>query len=152
MKSNTKPTFQALLILSLILNLALITAWLASPYGPLDQLNKTVEVQSHTDLELRADQIEELHRIESQFYRSRHDLCQELHGERRKLLTLLTVPGATVETVEVQRAKILAGQQQMLDLAVERLLAEKEVLDEEQFEAHIGLLRSRVRCSDSMTP
>ncbi len=152
MKSSTTRIFQALLIVSLTLNLALITAWLVSPAGPLNQFEHDLEQEARPDLGITQDQLQELLSLEEEFYSARHALCRELQEDRQKLLILLETPGATASTVEEQRERILAAQGEMLDVTVERLLAEKEIFDEEQQQLWFKSLRDRVRCRAPMTP
>lgn len=152
MKFITTRAFEIFLILSLILNMALITAWVVSPAGPFLQLQGDVATEPRLDLGITEDQFKELVLLEQEFYSSRQALCQDLQEEREALLSLLETPGATASTVADQRARILEGQGRMLDTAVERLLAEKEVLDDEQQALWFESLRARVRCPDPMNP
>lgn len=152
---NSK-VFQAFMLASLTLNVALVTTWLVSAGGPLTQFEESDNQRRQCDyqqqLELEDRQLRQLSMLRHQFRSEQHDRCQQMHHSRQQLLELMAGPAVTDEAVDRPRRQILEGQQQTLDLVIERMVAEREILDEDQRRQWFDYLSEQTKCPDPMSP
>lgn len=154
MNLSPKRLFQTLLLLSLTLNVGLLTVWLITPSGPLTQLEESEsqwrQCAYQQQLELTDKQLQRLMTLRQDFQTSQYDHCKYVQSERLELLEHLEASETTPEAIEDQRARILSKQEEMLDMVVERLVAEREILDDDQRSQWFEYLRSRVQCPDPL--
>ncbi len=156
MKFRPQRLFHAFLLISLTLNVALLTAWLIGPAGPLKQFEESESqwrrCAYQQNLELEERRLRKLSALRQQFQTAQHERCEEVAQHQRRLLELLKQTEVSEEEIRRTQQRIQKGQEQMLDLTVQRLVAEREVLDDEQRPQWFGYLESHVQCSDPMAP
>lgn len=146
--------FQAFVLASLTLNVALVTTWLISPGGPLAQFEESESQWRQCDyqqqLELEDRQLRQLSALRTRFHVDQHDRCEEMTHHQQQLLELMTQPEVDDEEIDGHRQQLLEGQQQMLDLAIDRMVAEREIFDDDQRLQWFDYLADQVQCPDPM--
>ncbi|MFC1705631.1 Spy/CpxP family protein refolding chaperone [Planctomycetota bacterium] len=94
--------------------------------------------------------VEQWRRIEPRqtaFRRESQSLCLRIHGSRSELIDLVAAEEPDRQAIEAKLEEIRAGQRQMQQLIVEHLMAEKQVLTDEQERELFRLLHERSACS-----
>lgn len=143
-----------LIILSISLNAAFIGIWVArearghridperngQPCGG-------VSCPLHRSLDVTDEQWSRLEPRLARFRCDSQSLCRDIHRMQGELIDLLASPHADGEAIAAKQDEILDGQRKMQQLVIAHLLAEKEMLTEEQQAKLFDMIRERSGCA-----
>ena len=151
-----------LIALSLALNVAFAVTWGTHRFEAIASGRQQDENASgaqagiwcplHRELGLRPQQWEQIEPVLRAFQERGQALHRELSQERDQMIGLLAAAEVDWDAVRQRQEKILGGHRRMQDMVLEHLVAEKEVLDDEQEAKLFGLLRQRAGCAAGGPP
>ena len=95
---------------------------------------------------MTAEQWQQIEPGLDEFRRKSQSLCADMNRLRGELIDLIAIDEPDRQAIAAKQEAIRAGQQQMQQLVVEHLLAEKEMLTTPQQKALFGLIRQRSVC------
>jgi len=139
-----------LVVLSVALNLAFISVWAVRAVrahwliGTAD--NKGIWCPLHRRLDVTDEQWRRIEPRIAEFRARSQAICADMNRLRTGLIDLIAADEPNRQAIAARQEQIRAGQQQMQQLIVEHLLAEKEVLTAEQQKELFDLIRERSAC------
>ena len=151
-----------LIALSLALNLAFAVTWGTYRFAAIASSRQPDENASgrqagiwcplHRELGLSPQQWEQIEPVLRALQEQGQALHRELSQERDQMIGLLAAAEVDWNAVRRRQETILEGHRRMQDMVLEQLVAEKEVLDDEQGAKLFGLLRQRAACAAGGPP
>ena len=139
-----------LIVLSAALNVAFLGIWAVQVAAPLLAADLMYDGQVwcplHRRLNVTAEQWRQIEPGLAEFRRKSQALCADMNRLRGELIDLIAIDEPDRQAIAAKQNQIRAGQQQMQQLVVEHLLAEKEMLTTPQQKALFGLIRQRSVC------
>lgn len=139
-----------LIVLSVALNVAFISAWAVHAVRQRCHPGDTEQAQARQPLHRRLNLTDEQQRqIEARladFQRRTESVCADMNDLRSELIDLLAADSPDRRAIAAKQEQIRAGQRQMQDLVVDHLLAQKEILTPDQQEKLFDLIRQRNAC------
>lgn len=146
-----KRTAPLLIVLSLAMNVAFIGAWVVHAVRA-DQLVDEAEENGvwcplHRVLGVTDEQWKRIEPRVSEFRHRSQMIRSEMNRLRTELIELIAADEPDMEAIAAQQEQIRAGHEQMQGLVIEHLLAEKEMLTDQQRLELFDLLRERIACA-----
>lgn len=146
-----KRTAPLLIVLSLAMNVAFIGAWVVHVVRA-DQLVDEAEEGAvwcplHRVLGVTEEQWKRIEPRISEFRHRSQMIRSEMNRLRIELIELVAADEPDMEAIAARQEQIRAGHEQMQELVIEHLLAEKEMLTDEQRMELFDLLRERIACA-----
>ena len=139
-----------LIVLSIALNVAFISVWAVQTvraHWPTQAADESkVWCPLHRRLNVTDEQWRRIEPRILEFRARSQTICAEMTRLRTELIDLIASDNPDREAIAAKQGKIRAGREQMQKLVVERLLAEKEVLTDEQQKKLFDLIRQRGAC------
>ncbi len=146
-----------LIILSASLNIAFIGVWAiqASPKNPVDreQCGYTggISCPLHRNLEITDEQWTELEPRLTRFRCESDTLCQDIQRISGELIDLIALPQPDIDAIAAKQKEILAIQSKMQERVIAHLLAEKQILTEEQQARLFRMIKEKTGCTGRNT-
>ena len=144
------------LVVSLLLNVAFVVAWLVSgTLGKVDRRADTGIVTSprgvvwcplHRKLGVTSDQWKALEPKLEEFRAAARTVCDDVTRARLELIEMLAGGIADRAAIQARQEAILAGQRKMQDLSIAHLLGEKRILTPAQQRDLFAMIREQSRC------
>ena len=149
-----------LIVLSVALNLAFVGVWAVRAIAAHQWSRGTcgpgeaggMWCPLHRSLGVTQDQWQKVEPRLAEFQEKSQTLCQDVERMRTELIDLLASPQTDPAAVAAKQEEILNGQKRMQDLVVKQLLAEKEVLTQDQQKALFNMLLRRGGCGGHGMP
>ncbi len=139
-----------LIVLSVALNVAFLGVWAAQAaraHWTADaRYDGEVWCPLHRRLGVTDEQWRRMEPRLIEFRTRSQAICTDMNRLRTELLDLIASDNPDRQAIAATQEEIRAGQQQMQQLVVEHLLAEKEVLTAEQQQELFSLIRHRSAC------
>jgi Spy/CpxP family protein refolding chaperone len=140
-----------LIVLSVALNIAFIGVWAVhatwAHWCADGTYHGEVWCPLHRRLKVTDEQWRQIEPRIAEFRRRSQAICAEMNRLRTELIDLIAADEPDRQAIAARQEQIRAGQQQMQELVVEHLLAEKEALTPQQQEELFNLLRRRSGCA-----
>lgn len=143
-----------LVILSISLNIAFLGGWIvqaakkqpANP-GPCSQACEGSSCPLHRDLNITKHQWKQMEPRLAQFRSESEALCRDIQRLRGELIDLIASPEPDSTAIALKQDQILAGQRKMQEQVINHLLAEKQMLTEEQQARLWDKIREKTGCT-----
>ena len=139
-----------LIVLSVALNIAFIGVWAVHAtraHWLVDEARDSeMWCPLHRRLNVTDEQWQQIEPRIVEFRRRSQAICGDMNRLRTELIDLIAADEPDRQAIAAKQEQIRAGQQQMQQLVVEHLLAEKEVLTAEQQKELFDLIRQRSAC------
>jgi len=140
-----------LIVLSAALNIAFISAWVVYAAKPGWTLDEPPNEESGCPLhryylKVTDEQWQQIEPRIAEFRRSTRTLCADIYCLRRKLIDLIAADEPDRQAIAAKQEEIRTGQQQMQQMVIEHLLAEKKVLTAEQEKDLFDMFRQQCAC------
>ncbi len=142
-----------LIILSVSLNIAFISAWVMqaakeqpSNSEPRDQACGGSACLLHRNLNVTDEQRRQLEPRLAQFKTESEIFCSDIQRLRGELIDLIASPQADSEAITLKQDQIMAGQRKMQEHVIAHLLAEKQTLTNEQQIRLFDMIRENTGC------
>ncbi len=139
-----------LIVLSVALNVAFLGIWgvrVASPLLAADlKHGGEIWCPLHRRLNVTAEQWQQIEPRFTEFRRRSQTLSADMNRLRTELIDLIAIDEPDRQAIAAKQKQIRNGQEQMQQLVVEHLLAEKEVLTTAQQKTLFDLIRQRSVC------
>ena len=134
-----------LLVVSLALNLGIVTALVIrpSPPGPIDIAAQPPHLNLQDYLELTTEQRNQWQQLEPAFLRELAANWQDIRQHREALVRHIFPAAPDRTAIYAEQAAIASLQETQQHRVIEQLLAERNVLDEHQRKRLMDLLLSR---------
>ena len=144
-----------LVILSVALNVAFVSVWIAhlataraKPFEtrcmPGD--SRSVWCPLHRELNVTPQQWSQIEPLLRTFRAEADKICEQIRGTRSEIIDLLAATNTDMEAVKAKQEDIFAGQRKMQSLVIRQLTAEKEILSPDQQKRLFDMLRNRTGC------
>ncbi len=148
-----KKFWPLLVILSVSLNIAFIGAWVveaarertASPGSCNPACNGACPL--HQSLNVTDEQWAQLKPRLERFQSDSEALCRDIQRLRGELIDLIASPEPDSAAIALKQTQILAGQRKMQEHVINHLLAEKQMLTEEQQARLWDMIREKTGCT-----
>lgn len=151
-----KKIVPLLVILSVTLNIGVAGVWIAHTVngGGLagnqpDEGTEGIWCPLHRDLGVTEEQWENLEPGLLRFQENLRPVCQNINLSRDELIDLLDSPEPDLKAIESKQREINLGQQQVQQLVIEHLLAEKQILTTQQQAQLFNMVRQQSACTMS---
>lgn len=148
-----KKSWPLLLILSVSLNIAFVGAWVVeaareSPASP-ETRNQACggACPLHQRLNVTDEQWTQLEPRLTQFRSESEALCKDIQRLRGELIDLIASPEPDSTAIALKQDQIIAGQRRMQEQVINHLLAEKQMLTEEQQARLWEMIREKTGCT-----
>jgi Spy/CpxP family protein refolding chaperone len=145
-----KKIVPLLIVFSVALNLAFLGVWGVQVAAPLLATDRAYDGEIwcplHRSLNVTAEQWKQIEPRFTEFRRKSQALCVDMNRLRTELIDLIAVENPDRQVIAAKQDRIRDGQQQMQQLVIEHLLAEKQVLTAAQQKELFDLIRQRSVC------
>lgn len=147
-----KKTGEFLIVVSVALNLAFVTAWAvralpahAERIGGAGS-REGVWCRLHRELEVTEEQWSQIEPRLLAFKESAQAASEDVGRARTELIDLIASPNPDTEAIRGKQEEVRKAQSRMQDLVVEHLLDEKKLLTEGQQQRLFQIMRERTGC------
>lgn len=140
-----------LIVLSVAMNVAFVGVW-AVHTGRVQQIfdrsdNRQMWCPLHRRLDVADEQWRRIEPLLTDFQNRAQTICARMNRLRTELIDLIAVNDPDRQAIAAKQEEIRAGQQEMQQLVVEHLLAEKEMLTPQQQRALFDTIRKHSSCA-----
>ncbi len=144
-----KKFWPLLVILSVSLNIAFISAWVVEAArehaSGSESCTQTCggTCPLHQSLNVTDEQWRQLEPRLEQFRSKSETLCRDIQRLRGELIDLIALPEPDSAAIALKQTQILAGQRKMQEFVISHLLAEKQTLTKEQQVRLFDMIREK---------
>ncbi len=142
-----------LIVFSIGLNIAFVGVWLSTAVKadrvtpePCDRSCEGVACPLHRSLNVTDEQWGELEPRLTQFQTESQALCRDIRHLSGQLIDLIAASEPDTDAISAKQEEILAFQRKMQGEVITHLLAEKQMLTEEQQAKLFDMMRAKAGC------
>ncbi len=140
-----------MIVVSVGLNMAFVAVWVAHawPSGAENQPHEQPEIWCplHRELQISPAQWAEIEPRLREFQAKVKELCQKVSSTCPQVIEMISTENPDKKAIRAKQDEILATKHKIQDLVVEHLLAEKEILTDEQQTKLFEILGRRIGCA-----
>jgi len=140
-----------LIVVSVGINVAFVAVWVAHawPSRAKNQPREQPEIWCplHRELQISPAQWAEIEPRLREFQTKVNELCQKVSGTCPQVIEMISAENPDKKAIRAKQDEILATKHKIQDLVVEHLLAEKEILTDDQQAKLFEILGRRIGCA-----